>query len=329
MKKIIKKLFIVLTIALSSMGLFCMPVMAENLIDTSLYAREDLPAYMRMNEMERDIKHVYHKFDDEDLPAYCMNEYVDGITKDKTYDVSVESEIADTDIKLWRIITNGYPYKTAEELGCTNENQAYDATQEAVYFYLHNKQATEEKFKRTLLSLKPIDDEGTKVHNAMEKILNDAENSTATKPSKEIIVTEDEEEWKKDEKDDKYVYKTFSVSSPTEMKNYEVTIENLEDSIQDKIKIVGEENQEKDNFEPTENFKIMILADEVEKAVEFDVNVTAQLKTMPIYFGDSLNKQLQSYALTAMYENSKKDIEETYQGKPVQQPEKKLPQTGM
>ena len=282
-----------------------------------------------LKDLNKTVGNVNSLLDDNKRSIDSIITNVDGITKDKTYDVSVESEIADTDIKLWRIITNGYPYKTAEELGCTNENQAYDATQEAVYFYLHNKQATEEKFKRTLSSLKPIDDEGTKVHNAMEKILNDAENSTATKPSKEIIVTEDEEEWKKDEEDDKYVYKTFSVSSPTEMKNYEVTIENLENSIQDKIKIVGEENQEKDNFEPTENFKIMILADEVEKAVEFDVNVTAQLKTMPIYFGDSLNKKLQSYALTAMYENSKKDIEETYQGKPVQQPEKKLPQTGM
>ena len=327
--KFIKKLFVILSIALSSVGLFSMPVMAENLIDTSLYAREDLPAFMRMDELERNIKHVYHKFGNGDLPAYCMDEYAMGISKDKTYNVNVENEIADTDIQLWRIITNGYPYKTPEELGCTNENQAYDATQEAVYFYLHNKQATEEKYKRTLSRLKPIDDEGTKVHNVMEKILSDAENSTAVKPSKEVIVTENEEEWKKDEEDDNYVYKTFSVSSPTEMKNYEVTIENLEDSIKNKIKIVGEENQEKDNFEPTENFKIMILADEVENAINFDVNVTAQLKTMPIYFGDSLNKQLQSYALTAMYEHSKIDVKETYQGKPVQQPVKKLPQTGM
>lgn len=324
--KFIKKLFIILTIALSSMSLYCAPVCAENLIDTSLYAREDLPLYMRMDELDRKIKHVYHKFGNVDLPAYCMDEYALGISKDKTYDVSVDSEIVDTDIGLWRIITNGYPYKTIAELGCKNENQAYDATQEAVYFYLYNKNETEDKYKRTLSRLKPEGEEGKIVHAAMTKIVTDAEKSTATKPSKEVTVTEIDEEWKQDETEDKYVYKTFSVSSPTEMKGYEVTIENLEESMTDKIKIVDETNQIKDSFETKENFKVMILADEVEKTIGFDLNVTAQLKTMPIYYGNSLNKQLQSYALSAFYENSKKDIEQTYQGK---QPEKKLPQTGM
>lgn len=42
-----------------------------------------------------------------------------------------------TDVKLWRLVVNGYPYKTIGELGCANKEEAFTATKHAIYSYIH------------------------------------------------------------------------------------------------------------------------------------------------------------------------------------------------
>ena len=43
-------------------------------------------------------------------PAYCLDREKQGINNDISYEVSVQNAISD--VRLWRIIINGYPYKT-------------------------------------------------------------------------------------------------------------------------------------------------------------------------------------------------------------------------
>ena len=51
-----------------------------------------------------------------------------------SYSVSIQDAISD--VKLWRIIINGYPYKTIEELGCNSKEEAFTATKQAIAIYM-------------------------------------------------------------------------------------------------------------------------------------------------------------------------------------------------
>ncbi len=49
--------------------------------------------------------------------------------------MSINSAIKD--VGLWRRIINGYPYKTIKELGVENKEEAFTATKQAIYCYIH------------------------------------------------------------------------------------------------------------------------------------------------------------------------------------------------
>ncbi len=68
-------------------------------------------------------------------PAYCLDK-----TKRESmikYLIRYLYKNAISDVKLWRIIINGYPYKTIGELGCSNKEEAFTATKQAIYCYIH------------------------------------------------------------------------------------------------------------------------------------------------------------------------------------------------
>ena len=54
------------------------------------------------------------------------------------YTTSDGKEIKVSNEKVWKVIINGYPYKTLEELDVINEEEAYTATQFAIYTVLEN-----------------------------------------------------------------------------------------------------------------------------------------------------------------------------------------------
>ena len=167
MKKIIKMLLALMIIAVP---ITVMATKAEatkiTKYTSSLYTKEELPLLLRFTELDQNTKHVYHKYNGKEYPAYCLNETLQGITSDNQYEVTVEDEITDIkDIGLWRIIVNGYPYKTIKELGCESEQEAYTATQHAIYCYLRGDTGVlnlytpvrqNEAASRTLEALKTI-----------------------------------------------------------------------------------------------------------------------------------------------------------------------------
>ena len=67
-------------------------------------------------------------------PAYCMDKTKDGAEKG-AYTVSVNGAVKD--VNLWRIIINGYPYKSLQELGVETKEEAFTATKQSIYCYIH------------------------------------------------------------------------------------------------------------------------------------------------------------------------------------------------
>ena len=67
-----------------------------------------------------------------------MNKERLGADEALSYDVTITEILENTEMynKVWRVVTNGYPYKSADELGVSDWLYAYQATKMAVYCVL-------------------------------------------------------------------------------------------------------------------------------------------------------------------------------------------------
>ena len=69
-------------------------------------------------------------------PAFCVSPTKAGVTELGPYDVNVKELTADP--QFYWILRNGYPYKSIEELGVSDEDEAYAATKFALWSHLNN-----------------------------------------------------------------------------------------------------------------------------------------------------------------------------------------------
>ena len=90
----------------------------------------------RTAEKIPDYSFVTYQMNGKEYPVYCLNNELTGVIEGNEYPVRItgrlENELA------WRVIINGYPYKTPEELGVANEIEAFVATKNAVNIVLNN-----------------------------------------------------------------------------------------------------------------------------------------------------------------------------------------------
>ena len=226
---------------------------------------------------------VYKK-DGKEYPAYCMNRELPGVEIGRSQTVDVKQLV--NNVMVWRTIINGYPYKSISELGCNTEEEAYLATKQAVYCMLTNRDVNE---------YSAIGEAGERTLNALKTIVNKARNSNQTKVSSELTVNEQEKLWKIDNLDSSYISKTFLVTANTSMSKYTVNVKNL--NIEG-YKLVDQNNKEKTEFSNSEKFKILIPIQEVKQDGNFSIEVSAQVATKPVFYGESRDSGLQSYALT-------------------------------
>ena len=208
------------------------------------------------------------------------------------------------DVGLWRIIVNGYPYKSIEELGVANKEEAFTATKQAVYYYIHGNR---------LEDYEGIGEAGGRTLRAIYQIVQDARNSNETKVSSSIQINKLDNEWKQDELNPEYVSKKFSVSAGANIKNYKISItkENAQDI--GGIKVTNLQNIEKNEFTSGEQFKVLVPIKNMTEDRTFKLTVESQVQTKPILYGAAPNSSNQDYALTAAtYEDGKGEKSDEY-----------------
>ncbi len=245
--------------------------------------------------------YVQYDYNGISYPAYCLDKTKVG-AQVEGYHVSIQEAIKD--VKLWRIIVNGYPYKSIQELGVANKEEAFSATKQAVYCYIHGNK---------LEDYEAIGEAGNRTLNAMYQIVNNAQNSTETKVSNTIQINKEDKEWKQDELNPEYVSKEFSVAAGASIKNYKISItkENTQD-IGD-IKITDIKNIEKNEFTSNEKFKVLVPIKNMTEDRIFRLTVESQIQTKPILYGAAPNSTKQDYALTAAtYEDGMGEKSEEY-----------------
>ena len=280
-----KKLISIISIMVILIGLIPISSKAVVPIDTAyIYANKKTNGLLMWNGLKIHTHMAVYKKDGKEYPAYCMNRELPGVEIGRSQTVDVKQLVNNT--KIWRAIINGYPYKSISELGCNTEEEAYLATKQAVYCMLTNRDVNE---------YSAIGEAGERTLNALRTIVNNARNSNQTKVSSELTVNEQEKLWKIDSLDGKYISKTFSVTANTSMSKYTVNVKNL--NIEG-YKLVDQNNKEKTEFTNSEKFKILIPIQEVKQDGNFSIEVSAQVATKPVFYGESRDSGLQSYALT-------------------------------
>lgn len=276
-------------------------VNAESINAANIYSIGDCGSLLTYKGITVKVSYVQYIQDGVEYPAYCMDKTKPG-AETTPYTVSIQSAIQD--VGLWRRIINGYPYKTIQELGVANKEEAFTATKQAIYCYIHGNNPDD---------YGAIGEAGERTLNAMKKIINDAQNSSETKISSTITINKNMEEWKEDENEKNYLSKTYMISAGATVEKYKIIITKENGQDLGGIKLTDINNQEKTEFAPNEKFKILIPIKNMTEAGSFNIQVEAKVKTKPVLYGTAPNSGYQDYALTAAtYEDGIGRVQDEY-----------------
>lgn len=175
-------------------------------------------------------------------------------------------------------------------MGCKNKEEAFTATKQAIYCYIHGNNISD---------YKPIGEAGNRTLNALKKILVDAENCVDIQISNTIKIIKENNNFQIDDIEKEYVSKIYSIQTPTTISNYIVKFKESADALPEGIKITDLKNVSKQEFSQNEKFKILIPIKNMKKQSDFNIEIKTQINTKPILYGKAENEAYQDYALTA------------------------------
>lgn len=239
--------------------------------------------YNNSREEWRDIQcgYICYEIDGKKYPAYCITHGLNGVDEEGPYTVTVNDLLKDR--LVYNTILNGYPYKTATQLGVETNDDAYVATKHAINSVLLDRdvktyyKAADEKGKKIINAIYNISEKG-KVGNEVNK---DASLSV-TKVGNLI------------EKGN-YYYQEYSVSSDANVLNY--SIKSLENFSKDCF-VTDNSGNKRDEFSSNQNFRVMIPKKDLSKDISGKINIIASCHTKPIFYGEAPNGNMQDYAVT-------------------------------
>lgn len=202
-------------------------------------------------------------------PAYCLNPERDGVGPViPDYTVSID-KIMD-DVRIWRVAINGYPYKTAAELGVENNDDAFVATKHAIYSILRNTNV------RTYYN--GGDERGRKIVDAIDRLVNIGRYGTET-PADATVDIHKQGEFVQDINSN-YYSQTYSVSSNVQIGSYTVT--NIAGFPEGTV-VTDMNNTPRTSFNAGETFKILVQKTQLRNDLKGAVSVQAKCKTYPVF----------------------------------------------
>lgn len=287
----VKKILIVLVIAVMAISTFTTMHFESNaatmpINKADLYSKGEV-VYFNYDNIGIGVEVIVYKKDGVEYPAYCVNKGRPGVTEEHQYSVSINKLL--TNNKIWKAIVNGYPFKTPQELGCNNMQEAYAATKMAVYDAMYN-------YDLNKFTVHGNVDSNRRVVAAIKKIITAARNSKESKTVATISVKDESKEWKVDSINKNYLSKTYSVIASAANETYTIALENNTKKI---AKVVDVNNKEKTTFKADEKFKVLLPIVELEEKGTFTIKASSELKTMPVLYGETPNAEWQNFAVTA------------------------------
>lgn len=288
MKKIKTKISIimVLLLLLSYMNPFIYKANAFCISNAQIYTMHEPEYHLQYWNSERNvwsymiIHYVGYTGDDGVFyPAYCLDSSKDGAEKEP-YTVTVTEAIQNQEV--WRVLCNGFPYKTPEELGVENEYDAFCATKQAVYSVIYGYDP--------VTRYRGGDERGTKIANAIVKMVNIARTTTDNYMTPQISI----KEVGNLKKEGEYYTQIYSVNSNVPLKDYNV---NQISGLPAGSYFADTKGSTKTNFKSNENFKVYIPAKNIKTNITAYIGVNGNCKSYPVLYGKAPNSSLQDYAL--------------------------------
>ena len=225
---------------------------------------------------------VYRAEDGKEYPAYCANPNRPGVENlaGKSYDVDADQK--DTDPAVWGVITNGYPYKTPQELGVDTEYQAYYATKMAVWAVVHDNYSN-------LNDWKANGSQNAKVEKAMKDLVAKGRANQHVYKTW-LSMNPKSPKAETDSKDSDYLSQEYTLNCNVDIRSYRVVIDG---DVPAGAKVTDTNNNEKDSFDGTEKtFKVLIPKESAGDGGSFRVLVKGKLENKAVLFGKShANKQ--------------------------------------
>ena len=231
-------------------------------------------------------------------PAFCVdpNKAGPGEIPAGQYDVNVTG--AETNEKIAAILNNSIPYKTYQELGVANEEEAYAATKAAIWCVIGVSSYTDKNLWQS--------PGNPNVKTLFDKLVNLALSNPdpvqqavygSAKIDKEPVLDGD------------IYYQRFKVTETSNSGKYIDSYKvELTGDYPNGTKITDESGVEKTNFKGDENFVIRVPASEVPEndTVEANVQITATLFSNVILIGkplDGLEGQVQDMEIAMPYQD--------------------------
>lgn len=233
-----------------------------------------------------DTHFIVYVEDGKQYPAYCLNANLPG-AEDGEYGVTVEdmSKIAELE-DVWRVLLNGYPYKTPEQMGLQSKEEAYVVTKQAVYCVLDGRDTSR---------YSGVTARGQVMADKIREIVNIGRNGTQTYKDP-VISTSAVTTAGIDNKDKTFVSQTFTVNSDINIKDIKIVLNTQ--SAPTGTKVTDVNNNIKTTFNKGENFKILVPRENIKGNINVEFSVSGQCETYPILFGSAPNNNIQDYVLT-------------------------------
>lgn len=285
MKKIIAIINMLLILLSCTQNVFAVTV-NDNV---KLYAKGECDYTLQANDGNGfyPLTCTYVEYIDEDgvgHPAYCVNRGIDGIGEYYSYDVNLTELMQDQ--RLWRVAVNGFPNKTAIELGVENDYDAFFATKQAVYAILGNFNLD--------THYRAVNERGEKIITAIKKLVNEGLYGTVSYKSPSVNIRKNGNIATETIEGKKYLVQKYNVASEFALKSYEVSIQNAPAG----TKIFDAKGIET-SIHVANKFKIAIPYSSLEKDINCTIHIkNAELKTYPVFYGKSSIAGTQNYMVT-------------------------------
>ena len=304
--KIIKTLIAIIML-LIQIFIICTKVKAANIGETKSLERGALGYYCI--QKWNGNKWVYLTYnqtyytdtDGQRYIAYCLSPGLPGVGyvsgERETYSVKINNLLEDD--RIWRVLKNGYPNKTVEDLGVETADDAYFATMQAINSILRGytlEQARElycvGQFAINGEKIEDIQRRGNKTLNALFNLIDIGLNGTETR--KQFLNASIKKVTELRDENDGFYSQTFKVVSQSEISKYVVDkLENLPAG----SFVADLQGNEKHIFNGGEEFKIMISKKFETEDIKGNISVNVTQKNYPIYYGTSQIEGCQDYAL--------------------------------
>lgn len=220
-------------------------------------------------------------------PAYCLNRDLHGVGYVNSYTVDIDNVIENN--QVWRAVKNGYPYKTASEMGLESDYDAFAVTKFAVYCLLGQADIN-------LYTADENDVEGQAMLRALRNLVDIGRNQTDTfsdelKISKVTDLIED----------GNYYSIAYKVNAGNTISKYKIkSVSGLTNG-----ELLTDVNGNiKTEFNSNEKFKIKIPKSNLGSDKNIDIEIESNLKNYPMFYGKTRISGTQDYLLTAnSYQN--------------------------